>query len=1053
LPTKSAGRVSIRVLPDSSRFREDLKLSLERIEKTMKAEIPAILSVTRESIRRLKEQIRDLEARIKVEPYVTEEQLRELKQKIQDVDPHIDANLDAANAQRRLAFISRDREVTLFVRVSRASVAAAASTLAALSGTRMLGNFLEPFLNVIKNIDKNAPRIGLMATGITTLSSSVLALISNLGGLAGSFANLGKLSVLGPALFTATGISIGVLIAAFKDMKKVLKDLKPSFKQLQDTISAKFWAQAAQPIRNLVNTLMPQLKRSLGDVAASWGKLFGKMASEIQRNVTPKELAFMMGNLSRAIDIASNAMKPLIHAFNTLGKFGSNYLPRLSNFIVDMSKKFDAFITKADKSGELTAWAEDGITAMKDLGKVIYQAGRVFSALNQAAARAGGSTFSELAGGLEKLSNLMRTEGFQKGFETIFAGAHLLMDGLLDGIKRLGPGLSVFAVTFNTVASLMGKTLGALGDNLSALFADPTLNQGLKDFFSGFLSFISELKPAMKPLGEIIGTLGTALGSLLAQAAPLISSALSLLAPLFKDIWKELQPLIPDLVDLADTFIKELGPPLVALVKEVLPPLIPIIAALAPLVAALVKAASPVLVVFFQQLGDTLRTAGPAIRDAATWLTDLVTAMNGFPKAFAQLSFGDKEGGLMTIMKLAIDHPEIPAFFNILSGALGGMAEKFQALGTVLGIIQTLANPATGIPAIATGVYIFVSAANALFGISEKWNGFWTGVQSIVTTVTQAMPPQLTGALFFMTTAFNLFITIKGQWDGFWGGLSAPVSIALSIVTGNLRGGLAGMVAAVVGWIFGTTARWNTFWQTFTMRVVTGMASAGTNLAGGFPRMIMSALIGMMQIGQAFSRGWDAIARWVPVAFAQIAGGIGPGVAIMLGQIFPIPGQIASALLAGIGTLAGAGRALIGGFAQGISDGVGAAVAAATFVAAQVAKVFPHSPAEIGPFSGKGWTLYSGRATIEGFALGMKQRTGMLQSQALATMSAAQLNGGTFSQRSAPSVGMYSQATRDRALIEIQGDYYGATPEKVANEFDKKLRRAGLVAQLGKVGV
>lgn len=974
MATKSAGRVSIRVLPDSTRFREDLRVSLERIEKTMKAEIPAILSVTRESILRLKEQIRELEARIKVEPYVTEEQLRELKQKIQNVDPHIKANLDAANAQRRLAFITRDRSVSLFVRVNQASVAAAASTLAALSGSRIVGGFFEPFFNRLKTIDKDAHKIALLGTAFTTVGSSVLALISNLGGLIGSFAQLGKVGVLGPALFTASAISIGVLIAAFKDMKKVLKDLGPSFKELQNTISDKFWKQAAGPIRNMVNNLMPQLKRSLGDVAASWGRLFGKMSSEIQRNVTPKELAFMMGNLSRAIDIASNAMKPLIHAFNTLGRFGSNYLPRLSDFLVKISTQFDNFISKADASGELTEWAEAGIKNVKDLGKVLYEAGRVLSALNMAATRAGGATFETLAGGLKKLSDLMRTEGFQKGFETIFAGAHKLMDGLLQGIQNLGPGLQVFAVTFNTVATTMGKILGALGENLSALFSDPTLNQGLKDFFSGFLSFIAELKPAMKPLGEIIGTLGTALGSLLAQAAPLITSALTLLAPLFKDIWKELQPLIPDLVDLADTFIKELGPPLVALVKEVLPPLIPIIKELAPLVAALVKAASPVLVVFFQQLGQTLKDGGPAIRDAAKFLTDLVTAMNGFPKAFAQLSLGDQGGGLMTLMKLAIDHPEIPAFFNILSGALGGMTEKFQAMGTVLGIIQTLSNPTTGIPAIATAVSGFITAADLLFGISEKWNGFWTGVQAIVTTVTSLMPPQVQAAFAIITGIFTLFYTNRPSWDGFWNGLSAPVALALAIVTGNVRTGLNNILIAFVGWIFGTTAKWNTAWQTLLLRAVIGMASIAGGISGGFPNIVMRIAVGVAQMLAGWSAGFSQILAGAVMWMSRIFSGVNQGIPPIVAIFGALPGRMLATVMGWYQSFMNAGASLVGGFAKGITSGVNAAVQAAIAVVTAVSAALPHSPAKIGPFSGRGWTPYRGQALVEGFAEGMKSR-------------------------------------------------------------------------------
>ena len=46
--------------------------------------------------------------------------------------------------------------------------------------------------------------------------------------------------------------------------------------------------------------------------------------------------------------------------------------------------------------------------------------------------------------------------------------------------------------------------------------------------------------------------------------------------------------------------------------------------------------------------------------------------------------------------------------------------------------------------------------------------------------------------------------------------------------------------------------------------------------------------------------------------------------------------------------------------------------------------------------------------------------------------------------------GTYS--TPKGALVNIEGDYYGATPEAVADEFDKKARRANLVSQISKVG-
>ncbi|MFT8330309.1 tape measure protein [Bifidobacterium psychraerophilum] len=74
------------------------------------------------------------------------------------------------------------------------------------------------------------------------------------------------------------------------------------------------------------------------------------------------------------------------------------------------------------------------------------------------------------------------------------------------------------------------------------------------------------------------------------------------------------------------------------------------------------------------------------------------------------------------------------------------------------------------------------------------------------------------------------------------------------------------------------------------------------------------------------------------------------------------------------------GRSLIGGFVDGIRSKINDARNAASSVLSSIASFFPHSPAKEGPFSGKGWTLYSGQATIEGFAEGALQRASYLRS-------------------------------------------------------------------------
>jgi hypothetical protein len=66
-----------------------------------------------------------------------------------------------------------------------------------------------------------------------------------------------------------------------------------------------------------------------------------------------------------------------------------------------------------------------------------------------------------------------------------------------------------------------------------------------------------------------------------------------------------------------------------------------------------------------------------------------------------------------------------------------------------------------------------------------------------------------------------------------------------------------------------------------------------------------------------------------------------------------------------------AGQSLIQSFADGINSKATAAQDAAGNVMGGTAALFPQSPAEIGPFSGSGYTYFSGQALIDDFGKGI----------------------------------------------------------------------------------
>ncbi|MCX5239838.1 phage tail tape measure protein [Streptomyces prunicolor] len=85
-----------------------------------------------------------------------------------------------------------------------------------------------------------------------------------------------------------------------------------------------------------------------------------------------------------------------------------------------------------------------------------------------------------------------------------------------------------------------------------------------------------------------------------------------------------------------------------------------------------------------------------------------------------------------------------------------------------------------------------------------------------------------------------------------------------------------------------------------------------------------------------------------------------------------LPGRARGALGQLGSYLYSSGRALLSGFLKGIKSMLGPVADAAHSVLSHVSGLFPHSPAEWGPFSGSGWTLHSGHALMDGLAQGIR---------------------------------------------------------------------------------
>ena len=170
--------------------------------------------------------------------------------------------------------------------------------------------------------------------------------------------------------------------------------------------------------------------------------------------------------------------------------------------------------------------------------------------------------------------------------------------------------------------------------------------------------------------------------------------------------------------------------------------------------------------------------------------------------------------------------------------------------------------------------------------------------------------------------------------------------------------------------------------------------------------VLLDAIVRLiLKVGETFMDGLNSIftdfGNWVAKlvngtedAGDQMAQATGQGVDEAVAEVKRLPSET-DAALAGL-DYSSSGYAVGHSFAQGILGRIGEVSNASMQLALAAAAPLPHSPAKIGPFSGRGWTLYSGESVADAFAEGFTRRMAAVQAQIASGMSgiASTIQGG-----------------------------------------------------------
>lgn len=476
----------------------------------------------------------DTKVKVDVEPShegieKTKHAINEIKDDVDDeVEIHPSMALPAAKyVQGRLAWLARTRFVKFVTQIDSKSFA---TVLAALSGARAIGQGLTNIWDRFKDIDKNILKIGTLASAIVYAGGAVTALFSNLSSLLLGLMQISGIITPMVGLFGGFALGIGTMVAALKDAPIYLRDVGDAFSELQDKISTNFWSRAQEPIRNLVDRLLPALDTGLGNTASALGDFFGAFSDSLGMGLVD-DIAEMFDNLVWSIQIAKQSSDDVATSLQILGSHGSEYLPRLAGWWNDINERFANFLTRAEQDGSLERWTETAISNLAAVGDILRGAVRILWEFGEAADEAGGASLQALGDGLNNIADIVSRDPFRTTLVNVLRSAHEMLD---DIASQSGPAVEDFFVAFgSTVTNVfqgVGDEIGRVLENLFTALGAQGFQSSLQNMLTGLATGLSKFSDHLPRITEGLGALMDVVATMGNEFLPTLGSAFSAVA-------------------------------------------------------------------------------------------------------------------------------------------------------------------------------------------------------------------------------------------------------------------------------------------------------------------------------------------------------------------------------------------------------------------------------------------------------------------------------------------------------------------------------------------
>jgi hypothetical protein len=594
---KEVGRVSVRVVPDTSKFRQELKAKLEAIERSgLSIKIPVKFDVS--EVDKAKTKLKKSGVQSfgdKIKKGLTE--ARDALGKTANV-----VGSFAQNSGRALATLSRYTLITAAIGAAGAGLVHTLALVASLGSE--LGQIATGGLGVFT----------ASLAGMVALFATIKVGVSGVGD---ALKNLSDPSALAESLKKLAPNAQKFVLA--------VKGLQPAFQSLKMDVQQRLFAGMDQTFTRLAGRTLPIVKFQMDGLAGALNGAAKQVVNVITSSANLNTLRDSAKNITQGFINMTLGAAPFTQALIQIVNAGSHQLPRLGAAISSITGKFAAFIDKAAKDGRLDKFFSSALDKATQLGRSVRD---LFVGLKNVFSIASASTGGFL-NNLQAMAKSFRawTESLdgQKTLRTFFVSINEIVRATAPVFGALA---RVIATSVAPILATLAKTLGpavtivikSLGLALNA--AAP----GIQLFAQGFSAFAEALAPAIPAIGEFFGTLLGFVGQILRGIGPSFSDFLKKLAEALTKVFSN-KDLTNGLISVGKAFL-DLAKALVPLIE----PLGKLVTALLPPLVDALKVATAIakpLVTLIGFLVEKISALGPAADIAVPALGALAIAFGG----------------------------------------------------------------------------------------------------------------------------------------------------------------------------------------------------------------------------------------------------------------------------------------------------------------------------------------------------------------------------------------------------------------------------------------